>query len=152
MMENVRWYTLEGIRWGLALVFGVSGVGKLIDGRGAAHLVELIFEGLPVMIGWSKEIVIVVSGAELLLAGVLILGWRLSWALGGSFGIVAGFTAALFTLLGGTKVASCGCFGAFGVGLSLEATILRNFVLIGLILLGFLLADTTREKPRKSVS
>jgi hypothetical protein len=65
----------------------------------------------------------------------------LQWIFGLSFGLVAGFTLGLATLLGGEGVATCGCFGAFGLGLSLEATLLRNLVVLALILVGFLLAD-----------
>lgn len=138
--NRIRRYSLWGVRGLLAFLFAVSGVGKLIDGQSAAHLTRSILGGAVGPAG-ADGIVVAVSGAEVVLSGLLIWGRRLRWALGISFCLVAGFTVGLATLLGGEGVTSCGCFGAFSLGLSLEATILRNLGVLALALVGFLLAD-----------
>lgn len=143
--DSFRSYGLLGVRGILILLFVLSGTGKLIDGQNAAHLIELVFEGAPRISGRSGPLVVLVSGAELVLAGALIWARHLSLALWSSFGVIASFTVALATLLKGADVASCGCFGIFGLPLSLKATILRNLVLLALILTGILLVGT---RPR----
>jgi hypothetical protein len=124
----------------LALLFAASGVGKLVDAQDAVHLTRTILGGV-VGPAEAQVLVVAISGAEVALSGLLVGGWWLQWIFGLSFGLVAGFTLGLATLLGGEGVATCGCFGAFGLGLSLEATLLRNLVVLALILVGFLLAD-----------
>lgn len=136
-----RKYGLLGVRGILILVFVVSGIGKLIDGQTAAHLVERMFEGAPAITAWAEPLVMLVSSVELVLAGALMWGRRLAWALWSSFVLIASFTVALVTLLRGPDIASCGCFGVVDLRLSLEATILRNLVLLTLSLSGVLLAD-----------
>lgn len=139
-IERIRRYSLWGVRGLLALLFAGSGVGKLVDAQDAVHLTRTILGGAvgPVE---AEVLVVVISGAEVVLSGLLVVGWWLQWIFGLSFGLVAGFTLGLATLLGGEGVATCGCFGAFGLGLSLEATLLRNLVVLALALVGFLLAD-----------
>ena len=138
--NRIRRYSLWGVRGLLALLFAVSGVGKLIDDQSAVHLTQTILSGAVGPAG-AHGIVVAVSGAEAVLSGLLIWGRRLRWTLGVSFGLVAGFTMGLATLLGGERVTTCGCFGAFSLGLSLEATLLRNLGVLALVLVGFLLAD-----------
>jgi hypothetical protein len=140
LSDRLRTYGLWSVRGLLALLFAVSGVGKLIDGQSAVHLTQTILSGTVGPAG-AHGIVVAVSGGEVVLSGLLIWGRRLRWTLGVSFGLVAGFTVGLATLLGGEGVTSCGCFGAFGLGLSLEATLLRNLGVLALVLVGFLLAD-----------
>lgn len=145
MLSNrLRTCSLWSVRGLLALLFAVSGVGKLIDGQSAVHLTRSILDGAVGPAG-AHGLVVAVSGAEVVLSGLLIWGRRLRWALGVSFGIVAGFTVGLATLLGGEGVAPCGCFGAFSLGLSLEATILRNLGVLALVLVGYLLHDIDRS-------
>lgn len=140
LSDRLRTYSLWSVRGLLALLFAVSGVGKLIDGQSAVHLTQTILSGTVGPTG-AHGIVVAVSGAEVVLSGLLIWGRRLRWTLGGSFGLVAGFTVGLATLLGGEGVAPCGCFGAFSLGLTLEATILRNLGVLALVLAVFLLYD-----------
>jgi len=138
--DSVRTYVLWGVRGILALVFIVSGVGKLIDGQTAVHVTETILGN---MIGQTSAYVLVVfvSLAEVGLAGLLIWGRKVPWTLFASVGMVAVFTIGLGSLLGRDGVTSCGCFGAFGVGGSVEETILRNLILIALMLLGIILSS-----------
>jgi hypothetical protein len=138
--DRIRRYSLWGVRGLLALLFAASGVGKLVDAQDAVHLTRTILGGV-VGPAEAQVLVVAISGAEVALSGLLVGGWWLQWIFGLSFGLVAGFTLGLATLLGGEGVATCGCFGAFGLGLSLEATLLRNLVVLALILVGFLLAD-----------
>lgn len=141
-LESLRTYGLWGVRGLLILLFAASGIGKLLDGQSAALLVERVFEGSPTIAAWSEAVVVLVSGGELVLAGALAWGQRLEETLWVALGVIGGFTAVLATLLGRTSPASCGCFGAFGLGLSVEATILRNLVLLALTLGGILLVDS----------
>lgn len=140
LSDRLRTYGLWSVRGLLALLFAVSGVGKLIDGQSAVHLTQTILGGA---VGSTEahSLVVAVSGAEVVLSGLLIWGRRLRWTLGTSFGLISGFTVGLATLLGGEGVTTCGCFGAFRLGLSLETTILRNLGVLALALAGFLLAD-----------
>ena len=140
LSDRLRTYSLWSVRGLLALLFAVSGLGKLIDGQSAAHLTRTILNGT-VGPAEAHGLVVAVSGTEVVLSGLLALGWWPRWIFGISFGLVAGFTMGLATLLGGAGVASCGCFGAFSLGLSLEATLLRNLGVLALALVGFLLAD-----------
>jgi len=140
LSDRLRTYSLWSVRGLLALLFAVSGLGKLIDGQSAAHLTRTILDGT-VGPAEAHGLVVAVSGTEVVLSGLLALGWWPRWIFGISFGLVAGFTMGLATLLGGAGVASCGCFGAFSLGLSLEATLLRNLGVLALALVGFLLAD-----------
>jgi hypothetical protein len=119
----------------LALLFAGSGVGKFIDAQNAVHLTRTILGGA-VGPAEAQVLVVAISGAEVVLSGLLVSGWWLRGALGLSFVLVAGFTLGLATLLGGEDVATCGCFGAFGLGLSLEATLLRNLVVLAFVLIG----------------
>jgi len=96
MLGDRLWkYSLRSVRGLVALLFVVSGVGKLIDGQSAAYLTQRILGGA-----------LGPMGAQVLVG-----------------------------------VVSCGCYGAFSLELSLEATILRNLVVLALALVGFLLAD-----------
>ncbi|MDX1639404.1 MAG: hypothetical protein R3281_15665, partial [Balneolaceae bacterium] len=80
------------------------------------------------------------SVVELILATFLLWGKELPWAFGGSILLLLGFTGVLgYFWLKGQSVESCGCFGAFGGGGGLEVTLLRNLVLIGMVVGGFLL-------------
>lgn len=145
LSDRLRTYSLWSVRGLLALLFAVSGVGKLIDGQSAVHLTQAILGGV---VGPTEAhgTVVAVSGAEVVLSGLLIWGRRLRWALGGSFGLVAGFTVGLATLLGGEGVTTCGCFGVFSLELSLEATLLRNLGALALVLVGYLLVDTSDRR------
>jgi hypothetical protein len=146
---RIRRYSLWGVRGLLALLFAASGVGKFIDAQNAVHLTRTILGGA-VGPAEAQVLVVTVSGAEVVLSGLLVSGWWLQWIFGLSFGLVAGFTLGLATLLGGEGVATCGCFGAFGLGLSLETTLLRNLVVLALVLVGTLLSEMPDRRAVKT--
>jgi hypothetical protein len=146
--DRIRGYSLWGVQGLLALLFAGSGVGKFVDPQNAVHLTRTILGGA-IGTAEAQVLVVAVSGAEVALSGLLVSGWWLRETLGLSFVLIAGFTLGLATLLGGKGVATCGCFGAFGLGLSLEATLLRNLVVLALVLTGMLLAEIRIEKEQE---
>lgn len=140
MSRNYKRISLSVIRYLLGIVFLLSGIGKLIDGSDARYLVELLATEFYWLIEYANPIVVATSLLELALAVLLLWGRYLKAALWGSLALVATFTAVLsYFYLQGMSVASCGCFGALGIGGGLEATLLRNFVLLALIIGAYLL-------------
>lgn len=133
-------YILLTIRILLGLLFLASGVSKLIDASDARYLVELLASEFYWLIEYANPIVIGTSLLELLFAALLLWGKKLKAALWGSLALVSVFTIILsYFYLQGMSIASCGCFGALGIGGGLEATLIRNGVLLILILGGLLL-------------
>jgi len=136
MQKNI----LLTIRILLGLIFIASGVGKLIDSSDARYLVELLASEFYWLIEYANPIVIGTSLLELLLAVFLIWGKKLKAALWGSLALVSVFTITLgYFYLQGMSIESCGCFGALGIGGGLEATLIRNGILLLLIIGAFLL-------------
>jgi len=142
MSRSFSTYGLIAIRGVLALVLSVSGVGKLIDPTDAGTLVEVVMGAESILTDFATPIVLAVSLAELVLAIWLVWGRGLSGALLACLAMVGVFTVVIGSLVvGGQSVSTCGCFGAFGLGLSAESTFLRNLGLLAVILTGLLLAD-----------
>ena len=142
MSRSLSTFGLIAIRGVLALVLSVSGVGKLIDPTDAGSLVEIVMGSQSILTDVALPLVIAVSLAELALAIWLVWGRGLSGALWACLGMVGGFTVVIGSLVvGGQSVSTCGCFGAFELGLSAEATFLRNLGLLAVILTGLLLSD-----------
>jgi len=136
MQKNI----LLTIRILLGLIFIASGVGKLIDSSDARYLVELLASEFYWLIEYTNPIVIGTSLLELLLAVFLIWGKKLKAALWGSLALVSVFTITLgYFYLQGMSIESCGCFGALGIGGGLEATLIRNGILLLLIIGAFVL-------------
>ncbi|MDR8393098.1 hypothetical protein NC796_18220 [Aliifodinibius sp. S!AR15-10] len=139
MSPKTQKYTLLAIRILLGGVFLLSGIGKLIDSSDAVYLVELMATKFYWLIEYSNIIVISTSVLELLLAGLLFWGRKLTWVLLASFLLILAFTTVLsYFYIQGMSVASCGCFGAFGGGGGITVTLIRNLVLIALILGGYI--------------
>ena len=136
MQKNI----LLTIRILLGLIFIASGIGKLIDSSDARYLVELLASEFYWLIEYTNPIVIGTSLLELLLAVFLIWGKKLKAALWGSLALVSVFTITLgYFYLQGMSIESCGCFGALGIGGGLEATLIRNGILLLLIIGAFVL-------------
>jgi len=136
MQKNI----LLTIRILLGLIFIASGIGKLIDSSDARYLVELLASEFYWLIEYANPIVIGTSLLELLLAVFLIWGKKLKAALWGSLALVSVFTITLgYFYLQGMSIESCGCFGALGIGGGLEATLIRNGILLLLIIGAFVL-------------
>lgn len=139
MSPTVKQRGLLSIRILLGGIFLLSGVGKLIDSGDARYLVELMATEFYWLIEYADAIVMTTTAVELLLAGLLFWGGRLTWALLGSAALLFFFTGVMgYFYMQGFNVASCGCFGAFGGG-GIEVTLLRNLVLLAIVTGAFLL-------------
>lgn len=152
MSRNYKKLSLTVIRYLLGIIFLLSGVGKLIDSSNAHYLVELLATKFYWLIEYAEPIVMGTSLLELLLAVLLLWGKQLKSALWGSLALVTAFTVTLgYFYLQGMSVENCGCFGALGIGGGLEATLLRNAVLLVLIIGGLVLSrGNIEEKPTDS--
>jgi len=147
MSRNYKKLSLTVIRYLLGIVFLLSGVGKLIDSSNARYLVELLATKFYWLIEYAEPIVMGTSLMELLLAVLLLWGKQLKSALWGSLALVTAFTVTLgYFYLQGMSVENCGCFGALGIGGGIEATLLRNAVLLILIIGGLVLSRGNIEK------
>lgn len=147
MSRNYKKLSLTVIRYLLGIIFLLSGVGKLIDSSNARYLVELLATKFYWLIEYAEPIVIGTSLLELLLAILLLWGKQLKSALWGSLALVTAFTITLgYFYLQGMSVENCGCFGALGIGGGLEATLLRNAVLLVLIIGGLVLSRGNIER------
>lgn len=157
MSPKTRRTSLTVIRYLLGILFLLSGIGKLIDGSDARYLVELLATEFFWLIEYATPIVIGTSILELALAVLLLWGRRLKYALYGSLALVTTFTVVLsYFYLQGMSIASCGCFGALGIGGGLEATLLRNGVLLilimgSLIVGGKAVKKTADREPKEGV-
>jgi hypothetical protein len=132
------------IRAVLGLVLLASGVGKLIDPSDAGSLVDVVMGSDSFFASISTLIVVAVSVVELVLVAWLAWGKYLGAALLACLGLVGVFTVVVGSIvMSGQGVATCGCFGAFGLGFSAEWTLMRNLGLLAIILTGLLLNDST---------
>lgn len=147
MTPKNRKISLLTIRIILGLVFLLSGIGKLIDSRYVNYdLVRLLSTEFYWIIEYAAAIIISISIIELLLALFLLWGKYLKTVFGISLIMLLGFTSVLgYFYLDGMNVASCGCFGALGIGGGMEFTLIRNFVLIALIIVAYLLMSSKRD-------
>lgn len=135
------------IRILLGLLFLASGIGKLIDASDARYLVELLASEFYWLIEYANPIIIGTSLLELFLAVLLIWGKNIKAALWGSLALVSVFTVTLgYFYLQGMSIENCGCFGALGIGGGLEATLIRNGVLLLLIVGALSLGWIKRRK------
>lgn len=143
MQKNIH----LAIRILLALIFLASGIGKLIDSSDAQYMVELLATRFYWLIEYAGPIVIGTSIIELILAALLLFGKKLRLALWGSLVMVTFFTLTMgYFYLQGMNVASCGCFGALGIGGGLEATLIRNGVLLLLVSTALILGTAVKQR------
>jgi uncharacterized membrane protein YphA (DoxX/SURF4 family) len=141
MTSKRRRIILLSIRILLGLVFLLSGIGKLIDsGYVNYELVRLLSTQYYWIIEYAAIIMISISIIELLIAVLLLWGKLLKTALAGALLMLVGFSSVLgYFYLQGMNVASCGCFGALGIGGGLEFSLIKNGVMIVLIIAAFVL-------------
>jgi uncharacterized membrane protein YphA (DoxX/SURF4 family) len=134
MSRNYKKLSLTIIRYLLGGLFLLSGIGKLIDTSNARYLVELLATKFYWLIEYAEPIVLGTSILELVFAVMLLWGRQLKAAFWGSLALVTAFTVTLgYFYLQGMSVENCGCFGALGIGGGLEATLIRNGLLLLLI-------------------
>lgn len=143
------YYSLIVIRLLLGIIFLLSGIGKLINASDAQYLVELLATKFYWLIEYSGLIVTSTSIIELVLAGFLLWGKYLKWALSGSLILLLGFTGVLSHFyFQGMSVESCGCFGAFGFTSGIEFTLIRNLFLMTLTIGAFVVMRMTTRRQR----
>lgn len=147
MTPKNRKISLLTIRIILGLVFLLSGIGKLMDsGYVNYDLVRLLSTEFYWIIEYAAAIIISISIIELLLALFLLWGKYLKTVFGISLIMLLGFTSVLgYFYLDGMNVASCGCFGALGIGGGMEFTLIRNFVLMALIIVAYWVMSSKRD-------
>jgi hypothetical protein len=110
MAAAYPWHVVVS-RFLLGAVLLATGLGKLLDLRGFAGVIET-YHVLPEVLAWPAGIVLTLS--ELALAAWLLRGRRLAPA-----GLVAAamhlayFGWSAVALLRGLDIANCGCFGIF---------------------------------------
>jgi hypothetical protein len=115
----------------LAGVFGVSAIGKIISPSS--------FYAFARGLGWiaiipTVALLVVIVGLELVLALALLFRKTSHLAIAGSFVVLVLFTAVLMyaSHSEGTVASTCGCFGELLPAGTLDASILRNLVLLAL--------------------
>src|SRR5699024_5975085 len=143
MSNKMQRYSLLVIRLLEGLVFLVSAVGKLIDSGYVNYaLVRLLSTKFYWLIEYAAALVIAISMVELIIALLLLWGKKLQWALAAAFLLLIGFSGVMgYFYWQGMSVASCGCFGAFGIGGGLEFSLLKNLALLVLVISAFLLGE-----------
>lgn len=147
---------LLSIRIILALLFLLSGIGKLIDGSDARYLVELMATEFYWLIEYTNPIVIIFSIVEIIISGLLFWGKKLKWTFYAALLMLVFFSSVLsYFYLQGMSVESCGCFGAIGIGGGLGATLIRNAVLLLISVAGLVLLkikdDSSDAQSNKTV-
>lgn len=136
---NWKKYLAEAPRIVLGIIFLLSGIGKIIDHSNAIYLVELMATEFYRLVEWRYEIVYLTIAIELLLSALLFFKIKpfSTFLFAGLF--LCFFTAVTaFFYIEGFDITSCGCFGAFGFSGGLEATLIRNIVLLMLASAGMI--------------
>lgn len=151
MTSKTKKYSLLTIRIILGLIFLASGIGKLIDtGYVNYDLVRLLSTTFYWMIEYAAPIIITISLVELLVAVMLLWGKKMKWAFVISLFMLILFSSVLgYFYIQGMNVASCGCFGAFGLSSGLEFTLIRNGIMILLAITGLVLVNATVKPDDK---
>ncbi len=107
----MKQWIINLLRWGLGLLFIATAIGKLLDNRGFAGVLnsyQLFPSSTTLVLG------VIFSLAELFLGIELLRRYRTIWAAWGIFAMNLGYTfLAIMTNLRGLKLDNCGCFGVF---------------------------------------
>ena len=150
MNRTLRSYLPLSIRWILALIFLASGIGKLIEPGNARYLVELMATEYYWLIEYSSAIVTFTSILEIVLAVMLIWGRWIEATYLVSALMITFFTLVLgYFWLQGQSIENCGCFGALGIGGGLEASLIRNILMLILVAWGLgLVLKSNRKESR----
>jgi Methylamine utilisation protein MauE len=105
-------YTLWLCRYFLGWLFVATAVGKLLDNRGFAQVINTYQLGIPdsLLLGTA----LVVSLLELLIGINILRGRALTKNVLATLGFHLGYASLAFiTLLRGIPLSNCGCFGVF---------------------------------------
>lgn len=134
--DEFRSLLIDGFRLTIGLVWVVAGIGKLGAQRATGDSVRRLVGGST----WAVDrIAQVLPIAELVLGGVLVIGWQARMAAGISavafvvFAVLIGL-AAIRDSFSGAGVGGCGCFGSRRARSGADhvegpRAIARNFVL-----------------------
>lgn len=99
-------------RYFLGLLFVSTAIGKLLDNRGFAHVIDTYQLGIPdsALLGLALSI----SLLELLIGINILRGRALNMNVLATLGFHLGYASlALITLQRGIALSNCGCFGVF---------------------------------------
>jgi peroxiredoxin len=94
-------------RIGLAAIFAVAGVGKLVDRAGARR--AAVDFGAPQAL--AATLALVIPLAELAVAGLLLSQSTVRWGAAGALSLLAVFSAAIGFALARGRAPDCHCFG-----------------------------------------
>ncbi|PPD34473.1 MAG: hypothetical protein CTY19_04405 [Methylomonas sp.] len=125
-------------RYFLGLLFVSTAIGKLLDNRGFAHVIDTYQLGVPDVA--LMGIALSVSLLELLIGINILRGRALSMNVLATLGFHLGYAGLAFaTLLRGIALSNCGCFGVFLARSLTWSTVGEDLVLAGISLTCWLL-------------
>lgn len=144
--------TLARIALGALFIF--SGAVKLIDPQAFAFAIKgfKLVENHDLI----SQATFSIPWTEVLIGALLVLGLWTRVASGALLLMVAGFTAAIVSVLARDIDTSCGCFGKFLGSKIDETTVIRNVVLLSLTMVvfvkrgGFLTLDGRRRNRARA--
>jgi hypothetical protein len=109
----------------LAAVFGAAGIGKLLDPGGARRAVR----AFGVADRHAAAVAVLLAGAELAVAGGLLVNAAAWWAAAGAIALLALFSGAIVRVLRRGETPDCRCFGRLHSAPVGRATLVRNALL-----------------------
>jgi uncharacterized membrane protein YphA (DoxX/SURF4 family) len=115
-------------RYFLAVLFISTAIGKLLDNRGFAHVIDTYQLGIPN--NALLELALFISLLELLIGINILRGRALRVNVLATFVFHLGYAGLAFiTLLRSITLANCGCFGVFLARPLSWATVVEDLVL-----------------------
>ena len=121
-------YTLLVFRYFLGLLFIATAIGKLLDNRGFAQVINSYQLGIPdfALLG----VALTFSFLELIIGLNILYGRELSKSILATLAFHLGYaTLAFTTLLRGIALPNCGCFGVFLARSLKWSTVIEDLVL-----------------------
>lgn len=146
-MKTIALYLL---RWALGLLFISTAIGKLLDNRGFADVLQT-YRLFPTLI--LLPLGLLLSLSELILGIELIRQPKPFWPSCGIFLMNLGYAVlAAVTNLRGLKLNNCGCFGVFWARPMTWATVTEDVILAALSLAFCILLSHKTKEPYFSKS
>lgn len=146
--------TIARILTGVVFVF--SGLIKANDPVGFGYKLQEYFHvlGLQFLNEWAVTLAVVICSLEVLLGGLLLLGFWRKWVARGLLALILFFTFLTFYSAFFEVVTSCGCFGD-AIPLTPWQSFIKDLILLGLILIIFkywpLIRPVTEDAYTKSI-
>lgn len=125
-------------RYFLGLLFVATAIGKLLDNRGFAHVIDTYQLGIPnsALLGLA----LIISLLELLIGINILIGRALNSSVLATLGFHLGYASLAFvTLFRGIALSNCGCFGVFLARSLKWSTVGEDLVLAGISLICWIL-------------